>query len=224
MSATEYAITITIAPETSQSLVQGGYSFCAFKAIATTVGGGGTPLYWIAMKGQATTISIRWATNYAAYVSPSEEIGDDIVAVPTASGSVFNVEAGGRGPVTDDGLPGAISILNTSSTPYTSGLATGANHNPSPFAAFPLFGYMMNAFAPIEQVILTFTSYPVRQRRAAERLYEQGLFIDFAAAPERECALRYDWNSGWSWDGGSWIRTIPPNTQLAPLLIRHARL
>ncbi|HJQ36965.1 MAG TPA: hypothetical protein VKB93_07490, partial [Thermoanaerobaculia bacterium] len=142
---------------------------------------------------------------------------------PLAAGSVFNVEEGGQGPVTANGLPGALSILNTASTPYTSGLATGSIHNPLPFAAFPLFGNMMNAFAPIEQVILTFTSHPVRQRGAAERLYAQGLFLDFAAAPGPECALRYDWNTGWSWDG-TWIRTLTPNTLLAPLLIRHAPL
>ncbi|HJQ39188.1 MAG TPA: hypothetical protein VKB93_18775, partial [Thermoanaerobaculia bacterium] len=82
--ATVYAITITLAPETVQSLVREGYSFCAFKAIATTAGGGGTPLYWIATHALTGTIDIRWTADYVAYVSPTEEIGHDIVAVPLA--------------------------------------------------------------------------------------------------------------------------------------------
>ncbi len=216
---TTYEITIAISPETVQALSAGGFSLCVLKAISTTAGGGGRPLYWLVSKQFATSIVLRWTTQCEAYASQSTGIVEVSASAPITYGQVFNVQTG---TVTDDGLPGAMSILNTTTTQYTCGLSAPVGSQFLPIAAFPLYGNMMDAFAPVEQMFLMFTTYPAVPGSAAERSYAQGLLVDFDSAPER--VVSFDVNDGWSWDGGPWARAVPPNSQLAPLLIHQTQL
>jgi hypothetical protein len=124
--------------------------------------------------------------------------------------------------VTEDGLADAMSMLNQSNAQYTCGLAGGAGQPLSPIAAFPLYGYMMNAFAPIEKVLLMFTTYPASQGALATRSYAQGLLVDLTSATSRE--VSYDINSGWSWGEAAWGQIVPPNALLAPVLIQLSAL
>jgi hypothetical protein len=219
---TTYGITISISPETVQTLSAGGFSLCMLKAISTTVGGGGQPLFWLVTKQFATTIELRWKAQYEAYVSRSNDLNTISASAPITYGQVFHVQPNGTDVVTDDGLPGAMSILNTTATQYTSGLSAQSGTWFSPVAAFPLYGNMVNAFAPVEQALLMFTTYPAVPGNVAERSYAQGLLVDFGTAPDR--VVTFDVNNGWSWDGGPWAQAVPPNSQLAPLLIHHAQL
>lgn len=212
--ATNYQVTIAISEDTQQALSSGGFSLCALKAIAATAGGG-EPAYWQVTKQFASSMAIQWTSQYAAYTSSRTNDVNIITSVAIDYGQIANLP---DGSVTEGGLAGAMSMLNQSSTQYTCGLTGGGPELAvSPIAAFPLYGYMMNAYAPIEKVLLMFTTYPADAGAAAERSYAQGLLVDLASATSRE--VSFDINSGWSWGEAAWGTIIPPNALLAPLLI-----
>lgn len=211
--ATNYQVTISVSADTQQALSSGGFSLCALKAIAATAGGG-EPLYWQVTKQFASSMAVQWTSQVAAYISTRTNDIDIITSVAIDYGQIVNLP---DGSVTGGGLPDAMSMLNQASTQYTSGLAAGTEPVLSPIAAFPLYGFMMNAYAPIEKVLLMFTTYPAVAGAAAERSYAQGLLVDLTSATSRE--VSFDINSGWSWGGAAWGSIIPANTLLAPLLI-----
>lgn len=216
--ATNYQVTISVSNESLQALSSGGFSLCALKAIATTAGGG-QPLYWQVTKQLANSMSVQWASQYAAYTSRQTSDINIISMVPIDYGQIANLP---DGTVTEGGLADAMSMLNQSNAQYTCGLAGGMAQSLSPIAAFPLYGYMMNAYAPIEKVLLMFTTYPAAPGVTAARSYAQGLLVDLTSATSRE--VSYDFNSGWSWGEAAWGEIVPPNALLAPVLIQLSAL
>ena len=216
--ATNYQVTISVSNETLEALSSGGFSLCALKAIATTAGGG-QPVYWQVTKQFANSMAVQWTSQYAAYTSKQTADINIISTVAIDYGQIANLP---DGTVTEGGLADAMSMLNQSNTQYTCGLAGGLELAPSPIAAFPLYGYMMDAFAPVEKVLLMFTTYPAAQGATAARSYAQGLLVDLTSATSRE--VGYDINSGWSWGEAAWGQIIQPNALLAPVLIQLTAL
>lgn len=218
-TGTSYQITITLNDATLNALMNGGFSLCTMKATATTAGGG-QPLAWQVTKQFATSMSVQWTS--ACAVATIQYLDDiiSVVSAPIDYGQLFDLStqktAGG-------GLPAAMSILNPTPAQYVSGLCSEAGGSYAPTASFPLFGNMMNAFAPIERVLLMFTAYPAQAGKPILRAYSQGLLVDLTSATSR--AVSYDINDGWSWEGQQpWAQSVAPNTFLTPLLIQMAAL
>jgi len=213
-SATVYQVTIELSASTVQQLQAGNFSLCALKAIATTAGGG-QPTLWLVTQNYSKTTMIEWQPAYQAYVSQSTGVVLIATTTPIDYGQIMSIA---EGKVTGGGVADGMSILNNTTAQYTSGLAAApGGGNPTPMAAFPLFGNMMNAFAPVEEILLMFTNYPATAGAGLTRAYAEALLIDMEGATPR--TVSFDINSGWSWGGGAWAQTIQPNALLAPVLI-----
>jgi hypothetical protein len=91
-----------------------------------------------------------------------------------------------------------------------------------PIAAFPLYGYSMDAMAPLEQVLLVFESYPATAGQILDRTLAQGLLVDVTGVAER--VVGFDINNGWTWGGAAWAHTVPANTSLSSVLVHQAPL
>jgi hypothetical protein len=220
-NVTSYQVTITVSDETLAALTSGGFSLCALKATATTAGGG-QPLFWLVSKQFATSMDVQWTSECAVATISYQQ---SIMIVTSAEIDYGQVLSLPDGTISGGGLPDALSMLNSSSSQYTSGLCSASGGVYSPAAAIPLYGYMMNAFAPIEKALLMFTTYPAQQGEPILRAYAQGLFVDLTSATSR--SVSFDINNGWTWEdggGAAWAQTVPPNALLTPLLIQMTAL
>ena len=219
-AGTPYEVTISMTAETVSQLLAAGFFLYGFKAVQTSMTGG-SPVVWFNTQEFSATTMINWEEQYQAYTSNSQIIpGGDIVASFAAGitlGETLNVAAGGVGNVTSTGLPTAISILNTVSTPFTCGISELQGTTYNALCAFPLFGNNEDVIAPIEKVFLMFSTQPVDTGTVIEQSYGPGILIDLTASNQR--TVNYDINAGWSWGGFSWAQQFPPNSNLVPLLI-----
>jgi hypothetical protein len=71
--------------------------------------------------------------------------------------------------------------------------------------------------APIEKILLMFSTKPLNTGAVVEQAYSSSIMVDLTANNTRD--VSYDINKGWSWDGGSWAQQVPAQTNLVPLLI-----
>ena len=133
-------------------------------------------------------------------------------------GEQLNVVAKGTGSVVSGGPTTAISIYNTTQTPFTCGISEVVEGTAKPLCAFPLYGTQLDVMAPIAKVFLMFSTKPVNTGTVIEQAYSPGIFIDLTANNER--TVDYAINRGWSWSG-VWAKQIPPNENLVPLLIEN---
>lgn len=223
--STVYQVTIQLPVATVQALRDSGYALLAFLPVKATAAEG-QPVLWLRTTSLAENIQISWSSTYAAYISQSEILVNSTIAMqssePISFGQILQVGQGGSVSVTNDGPADAMSILNTTTTPYTCGLAVALGSVTSPIAAFPLYGNSLDAIAPIEKVFLLFESYPAQAGQILERTLAQGLFVDVAGVAAR--TVSYDINNGWAFGGASWGQVISANTPLNKLLIDQAPL
>jgi hypothetical protein len=222
--ATQYKVQIDMTKETADDLANGNFNLFGFKSVQTSQGGG-VPVVWFTTKTYSTTTLVTWQTQYQAYTSSAADIPDGQV---TASFSL-NIDLGqtlvvtngsnGTGDVENGGTSTAISIQNATTSPFTTGISqvVGSPGVASPLCAFPLYGQQMDVIAPIEKVLLMFSSAPVDTGAVIEQAYSPGILIDLTSANFRE--VSYDINKGWSWGNAAWAQQVPPNAELAPLLI-----
>ena len=219
-SATNYGVTITMSSTTVSALVSGNYFLYGFKAVQATQGGG-APLVWFQTDTYSTSTAVSWQEQYQAYTSNSAIIPNgEVVASFSADidlGQTLQVQAGGIGDVVSGGPATAISILNQTTKQYTCGVSQMQNGTSSPICAFPLYGTQMDVIAPIERVLLMFSTLPVNTGTVIEQAYSSGILIDLTSSNQR--SVTFDINLGWSWGGYSWAQQVPPNSDLVPLLI-----
>lgn len=223
--STPYQVTVQLPSATLQALTASGYSLLAFQPVQATAGGG-QPVLWIRVASLANSIIIEWTQAYTAYLSQSEIAINGTVLMQAsgevAPGQILEVGQDGSVKVTDGGPENAMSVLNTTSTPYTCGLASSSSSVTSPIAAFPLYGNSMDAMAPVEQLFLLFESYPATAGQILDRTLAPGLLVDLSGVTERE--VGFDINNGWTTGGAPWATTVPANTPLSQVLIRQAPL
>jgi len=223
MAATQYEIDITMDDTTVNALVGGNYNLYGFKAVQTTQSGG-APLVWFTLPdtGYSALTQLMWSVQYEAYTShssiiPSGQVKASFTA-PIALGQTLEVEAAGIGPVKNGGTAQAISLLNTTNTQFTCGIAQhSADGSNNPMCAFPLYGEQLDVIVPIEKVLLMFSSVPINTGTVIEQAYGPAILIDLTSASLR--AVSYDINDGWSWGGFGWAQTVTATENLVPLLI-----
>ncbi len=83
--------------------------------------------------------------------------------------------------------------------------------------ALPLSGQMLDVIMPIEKVLLMFAAATMSTGTVIDQSFSSGILVDLTDAPRR--TVIFDINNGWKWDGGIWGTLVPPNENLAPILI-----
>ncbi|WP_051385683.1 hypothetical protein [Actinokineospora inagensis] len=224
---TGFQIEIDMTQDTVTSLADGGYSLLGFKAVQSN-NAGGAPLAWFNSADYATETVLSWQDKYEAFTTNSQIVPGGVIRAtnhyPIDRGQTLQVDGNkGTGYVTQDGVPLAVSIHNTTTVPFTCGVSQSQpDGSMDPLCAFPLYGQHLDVIVPLERVLLLFTTAQVKTSSVIYKAYSQGLLIDLTAAPVRR--VRFDINKGWAWDGGVWAQIVPPNADLAPLLVEGSSL
>ncbi|MEZ4471342.1 MAG: hypothetical protein R3F60_11185 [bacterium] len=221
LMATQYSIEISLPQATVDALVTGKYQLYAFKGVQTTVGGG-APVVWFKSSAFSLTTQIVWEEQYQAYTSmsaiiPSGQINASAAYDADLAQILTVTSTAGTGTVGDGGTPGAISILNNTTSPFTCGISQVVAGQASPLCAFPLYGNGLDVMAPIEKVLLMFATDSINTGTVIYKAYSQGILIDLTGVTDRD--VSFDINKGWSWGGYSWGQGVAPNADLVPLLI-----
>lgn len=228
---TTYATKISMSQDTVDKLTAGNYSLYGFKAVKATAKG--SPLIWFATKTFSLSTGLQWEENYNAYTSRTE-IKPNTRIIASASYAIdlnqtLNVAtSAGTGSVdTSTGVPSAIAINNETTTQFTCGISqTDINNNVSLLCAFDLYGLNMDVIAPIETILLMFASAQVNTGTVIEKAFSSGMVINLTGAPSVDGVptrdVVFEINKGWSWDNGPWGKIVPPNANLAPLLIQSS--
>lgn len=218
----QYEIDIQMTPATLEALMASGYTLTAFKAVQTSVNGA-APLVWFQTNQLLMTTSVTWQGQYQAYVSTSQIIANGVIRADSttevALGQTAQVNANGAMTTTDGGTPAAISVLNQASQPWTCGVSQLVEYQTSPVCAAPLYGNMLNVIAPVEQVLLMFSTMQMNTGTVVYRATGYGVLVDLRGAAQR--TVQYDINTGWSWGGEGWAQSVMPNANLVPLLIQQ---
>lgn len=220
--ASNYKITIAMSESTVSGLLEQGYYLYAFKAVQTSQGGG-APLVWFKTQQLSLTTEIDWQEQYQAYVSSSSIVPNGKVvatnAVDIDLGQQWDVNKAGGGPVVKRGPVTAISINNTDSRPWTTGISQNIDGKPSPMCAFPLNGMTLDVIAPIQKVLLMFATDSVNTGTVIYQSFSQGVLVDLTSSNFRP--VTFDLNQGWSWGGYNWAQSVRASTDLVPFLIEH---
>lgn len=218
--ATKYEIDISLSSPTIAALKTQGFSLYAFKAVQSTVQGG-APLVWFKTDDFLPSTKVVWQEQYQAYISSSQIIAGGSVnaqnAIDMDLGNTAEVDQYGLLNSTSGGTEAAISVLNQSPHPWTTGISQVTNGEANPMCAIPLNGNMMDVVAPIERVLLTFATNTVDTGTVQYKCFSSGALIDLTAVQTR--GLTFDINQGWSWGAGTWATSVLPNASLVPLLI-----
>ncbi|HEU0249811.1 MAG TPA: hypothetical protein VFR48_03710 [Solirubrobacteraceae bacterium] len=222
--STPYQISIEMEQETVEALRADGYYLFGFKAVKAS--GAGKPLVWFRTLDYATETKLNWVEQYQAYTAKSEIISKGQITASNSYsidlGQTLNVTgSAGTGSVdTQHGTAHTISIHNLTTTRFTTGISQPQpmGQGTSPMCAFNLYGLNLDEIAPIEQVLLMFSTKPVITGTVAEEAYSSGLIIDLTARQSR--TVKYMIDDGWAWDGGAWGIPVEANDSLVPLLIQ----
>lgn len=222
--ATNYGIAIDMSDETVTALSNGGFYLYAFKGVQTTMKGG-APTVWFKTNTYSVSTDISWAEQYQAYSSKSVLVPNGQIKASAAYnvdlGQTFNINSEkGTGEVVQGGVDGAISIRNNTQTQFTSGISQVVDGKASPLCAFPQYGNNLNVMAPIQKVLLMFSTQPVNTGTVIYQAYSAGGLFDLTGVTERQ--VSYDINKGWDWGGGAWGKQIAAQASLVPLLIESS--
>ncbi len=223
--STTYKIEIEMAQATVTALADDDYYLYGFKAVKVP-GGRGTPLVWFSTSRFGLKTELNWAEQYQAYTTSAQIVPGGRITATNAYdiglGQTLNVTGtDGTGSVdTQKGTPAAISIDNLTTTQFTTGISqTQPDGTVSPMCAFNLFGHHVDRIAPIEQVLLLFSNERAGPGTVIEEAYSEGLLIDLTAGNSR--TVQYDINTGWNYGGATWGTPVPPQADLARLLIQQ---
>ncbi|KAA6215045.1 hypothetical protein CP973_39280 [Streptomyces albofaciens JCM 4342] len=224
-----YGIDITMNDETVNALSQGGYKLYGFRAVKSTTANG-RPLTWFKTSNYAKKTEITWEKVFGAFTSKSTIIdGGKIEAsnsYPIDLGQKLVVEEPtGTGHVEKEGTAGAISIVNRTTTRFTSGIAqesrVGGATTLNPLCAFPLYGNNLNMFVPVEKVLLLFASTPIDTGVVIERSFGPGILVDLTEAESR--SVTYHIDEGWGPADALWATLIRPDDNIVGWLIEPSQ-
>lgn len=216
-----YMINIELSPETIGALAQNGYTLYALKAVKT-MARGGAPLLWYGATDFTSVMQVVWEDQYAAFISTSQIIANGVVVatarVDIGLDQTAYVAQTGRMTVGADGVAGAVSILNQGDQQWTTGLFQSIAAWPSLVCALPLYGQALDVIAPVEQVLLMFSTNTASTGTVTYRAWAPGLLVDLSA--QNTSTVQFDINTGWNPLGAS-ATQVNANQDLVPLLIQN---
>lgn len=236
MAGTDYEVHIQMSEDTVNALTDGGYYLYGFKAVQSS-NKGGFPLVWFRTQDFGKDTTIQWQENFQAFTTLSQLIpGGTIIATNSYEvelGDILTVTStSGTGEVTTGGSAGTIEIANGEhiTKQFTCGISQQSvlqesvlsqeqNDTTTPLCAFPLHGSgSLDVIAPIEKVLLIFSTLPEHKGAVIEQAFSPGLLLDLTGAI-RTRDVQYDINEGWSPTNQPWATSISTNTDLVQLLI-----
>lgn len=220
--ASTYEVDISLSPATVDALKSSGFSLYAFKAVKSAVAGG-APLVWFRTNSFLSSTIVTWEEQYQAYISTTQ-ISENVTILANAMAAtdldqIAHVSQNGNITTSTGGAKGAISILNEGTERWTTGISQVANGKANPMCAIPLYGKTLDVIVPIQKVLLTFASTPVNTGTVIYKAFSESVMVDLTAARKR--AVHFDIDGGWSWDEGTWAKTVAANADLVPLLITN---
>lgn len=216
-------IEVQLNATTLTALKELGYALYVMRAFNTT-NAAGKPLVWIVETNYLENNTLSFDTAYAAYVSTSQVIPNGVVVAssyaPADIGQTATVDANGELTVTNSGNPGGITLVNGSTSPYTTGLATAINgQSPTPIFAEPLYGLAEDIAAPLGKFLLTFTTQGVTAGTLIEHAMSQSLLVDVSNLAQ--ATVSFDINTGWDAGGAVWATPVAAGTNLIPVLVHE---
>ncbi|MGX7826408.1 hypothetical protein ACTG9Q_15070 [Actinokineospora sp. 24-640] len=208
-------VTVLMDDTTVDQLAASGHRLLA--CVAVRAAPRGVPLLWFQTGTFAMSTDLAWNTDYAAYTAPA---GDGVTlrnTYPADLGATLLVTAAtGTGRVEAQGAPGALTVLNQTTTGFGAGLAQSApDGRTAPVCAIPLFGGTKAVVEPLPRVFLEMTAQPRATGLPLTAADGPGVLIDLDPAGR---TIHFDLNSGWS-PTGPWAEAVPTGTALGPLLV-----
>jgi hypothetical protein len=222
-----YNVIVTMSGDTVAKAKAQGLKLYGFKSVQAS-SPETQPVVWFKDADYLQTNSINWSEQYQAFTSLTDPIGGGSISSITSANADLGQEAdvdqygnivvtNGTPGLTTDSSGQAIAIVNTSSTPFTAGLASVQNGVAKAMCAMPLYGHMSNYIAPIEKITLMFASENVDTGAVISRTYAQALQIDLTASNTHTVA--FDINNSWSWGNQAWGTLIPKGETLQPFVV-----
>ncbi len=220
-----HEIKLNIPAPTHRLLTRDGFALCGFRAVRTRVAGG-IPALWFHTTGYGTSMAINWTDRRFAFTAPPAPPGTPFepkTLTAVQLGEMVDVEDG-TASILRGGPKHAVSIANATAQAVTCGLAQwqSVTGTVTPFCAFPLAPHTIDIIAPLEQVLLMFVTQPSGSPTAIAKAYSPGLLVEVGGG--RPVSLRYDVGAGWSVEGAAYSTVVPPDIDLAALLIDTAPL
>jgi hypothetical protein len=120
-------------------------------------------------------------------------------SAPITPGQLFSVQSGPIGSVADGGVAGRIAIENAGTTPLICGTQQTVNGTPAPVCAYPLHGGNVQTIIPLPQVVLLFTTAPMRAGEVWRSDLPHGPILSLDMTSQTSASVTYDIDAGWSW-------------------------
>lgn len=227
--AVSQKVVVFVDPTTLAALKDLGYALYALKGFQTS-NAQGKALVWGETTAFADTTTFVSTAEYQAYVTTSAEAGGGSVVTLGATADVslgdiatFSVANGLT--VTPGGYPAGVTIVNSTTTPYTAGLSArsmDAGGDFSPVASVPLYGLSEDIVAPVDKFLVTFSTAGAHVGAPFPHSVTQSLLIDMTGQTLLEGA--FDINTGWSFGDAAWGKTIPAGADLFAVLVEETPL
>ena len=214
---TVYTLNIACSGPTVQALVAEGNALVAFSAVQGS-DDSALPLVWLVTTAFGEKFPLSWSATYGAYASTTPLTPGRIVQMSTtaliAPGQRFRVQAGPIGSVTGAGVAGKIAIENVATTEWICGTQQTVNGALAPVCAYPLHGGNVQTIVPLPQVVLLFTTAPMRVGEVWRSDLSHGPILSLDMTLQTSASVTYDVDAGWSW----------PDTQLGAKTISQEQV
>jgi hypothetical protein len=219
---TAYTLNIACSGPTVQALVAEGSSLAAFSAVQGS-DRSALPLVWLVTTTFGETFAVSWSATYGAYASTTPLTPGRIVQMSTSApitpGQLFTVQAGPLGSVTGGGATGTIAIANAGTTGWICGIQQIVNGTLAPVCAYPLHGLNRQTILPRPQVLLLFTTAPMRVGEVWLRGLPHGSILLLDMTSQTSASVTYEIDTGWSWpDNQLGAKTIPEEQVVSTLI------
>jgi hypothetical protein len=152
------------------------------------------PVPWLATRDYATNTAVAFTVQYraCAFVELGQVVTYDQCLV------------------SDDGVPGAITLYNASGGIRACSVDVVVNGvDCGTLWTGELLAEMKAVITPKERVLLVFATEPVDLGVVITRTSGPCLSVDMTGAPDNTRTVTYKQGEGWSWEG-SWAEVVPP--------------
>jgi len=218
----QYSVTVTMSGATVQALYQSGYFLNAFGVVRSS-DHAASPVVWMQSQSYMQNTVLTWTGDLQGYLSASSLVVGGRISVgfsePMSLGQLLTVN-NGSGVVSDSGVPNSISILNSSTTPFVTGLVQGSSPNVGPICALPLYGQGLQIIQPVPSIFLMMSTISQTPGTVVVRSTGPGMLFSLSDSAQR--TVSYDINQGWSAGGMVWAQNVPANAPLSPLLTGYS--
>lgn len=218
-------VSIRMTEETLGALAASG-SFLYGLSAVRAADAAGRPAVWLQTRGYAMHTRVRPPAAFQAFTAPRmPRLADGVLVqpgfhAPAAPGQTLVVAApGGGGEVRERGAAGAVSLLNTTATPFTGGLACLVDGEAIPLYAAPLHGGALQEIEPLPAIVLYVSPQPAPPGTLVSTSTGPGVLLHVDGPAE--LGLEFHVNEGWSWAEGVRARTVPAQSDLLSLLVEY---